>query len=327
MSDREETITGRGFLREALTQKRRLNALVIGDVMLDQFLYCTSNRCSPEEPSARVLMVEKKHSFLGGAANVAANTAALGVSTTLIGVIGRDDAGRDMLRLSEDAGINAYFYTDVSRPTTVKTRYLLSGAHYMRHDTESDASVEAHRLLDTLALASDTSPDIIYFSDYAKGVFSDTLVKALLAQYGDAVVIADAKPLNAAVFRGIDVLKVNVHEAHAITGIRVEDQDGANAAVTKLSALMEAAIILTRGREGMTLCDRLGESIHVPAHSVEVGDVTGAGDTTLSTLGFMLGHSAPIRVAAEAAAIVSAIAVSKKGTTAPSRDDILAVLT
>lgn len=314
------------LLARALESELQPSVLVVGDVMLDRFIYCESTRCSPEEPSARVLVATHREEYLGGAANVAANAAALGARTTLVGMIGDDASGKRVGELASRLGISTALHLDPERPTTTKTRYILSGAHVMRHDDESLHPQSAEALLERIVSSLPTSPRVIYISDYLKGVITGDLVRLLRSHFPDALIVADGKPQNCSAYIGLDVFKVNTKEAADIVGILATDDDSAAEAALLMVERLRTTVIITRGKDGMTLCERHMMPRHITAPEVRLRDVTGAGDTTLAALGYMLAHGASLERATEAAALVAGIAVSKLGTAAPSREEIRAVL-
>ncbi len=291
--------------------------LVLGDVMLDRFIYGAVDRISPEAP-VPVIAVERETAMLGGAGNVARNVAALGGKAVLIGLIGDDEAGRALTAMiAQEAGIEARLVTDTARRTTEKVRYI-SGSHQMlRVDREDRGPAEAATLLaafnQRLAAA-----DVVVLSDYAKGVLTPQVVRAAIdaARAAGKPVIVDPKSRDFARYDGATLIKPNRKEAAEATGITDasdEASEEAGAAILAMAPTLQAALV-TRGGAGMTLSVRRRAALGIMISAVEVFDVSGAGDTVAATLALAVAAGAPLALAARLANLAAGLVVAKLGT-------------
>ncbi|MBU4434820.1 MAG: D-glycero-beta-D-manno-heptose-7-phosphate kinase [Alphaproteobacteria bacterium] len=291
--------------------------LVLGDVMLDRFIYGAVDRISPEAP-VPVIAVERETAMLGGAGNVARNVAALGGKAVLIGLIGDDEAGRALTALiGDEAGLEARLITAPARRTTEKVRYI-SGSHQMlRVDREDRGPGEAGVLLAAFAQRL-AAADVVVLSDYAKGVLTDAVVRGAIdaARAAGKPVIVDPKSRDLARYDGATLVKPNRKEAAEATGV-TEDSDeaseAAGAAILAMAPGLDAALI-TRGGAGMTLSARGQPTVHLPATAVEVFDVSGAGDTVAATLALAVAAGAGLTDAARLANLAAGLVVAKLGT-------------
>ncbi|MFY8207830.1 MAG: D-glycero-beta-D-manno-heptose-7-phosphate kinase, partial [Caulobacter sp.] len=291
--------------------------LVLGDVMLDRFIYGAVDRISPEAP-VPVIAVEKETAMLGGAGNVARNVAALGAKAVLIGLIGQDEAGAALRGMIDaEAGLEAELVADAARRTTEKVRYI-SGSHQMlRVDREDRGPGDGAALLAAFG-ARLASADVVVLSDYAKGVLTPEVIRGAIAAAKAAgkPVIVDPKSRDFARYDGATLIKPNRKEAAEATGI-VENSDAASedagAAILAMAPGLEAALI-TRGGAGMTLAVRGQAPIHLPATAIEVFDVSGAGDTVAATLALSVAAGASLAQAAKLANLAGGLVVAKLGT-------------
>lgn len=304
--------------------------LVLGDVMLDRFIYGAVDRISPEAP-VPVIAVEKETAMLGGAGNVARNVAALGAKAVLIGLIGQDDAGAALQAMIEaEAGLEAELVRDPGRRTTEKVRYI-SGSHQMlRVDREDRGPGDGAALLTAfearLALA-----DVVVLSDYAKGVLTPEVIRGAIdaAKAAGKPVIVDPKSRDFARYDGATLIKPNRKEAAEATGI-VDNSDAASedagAAILAMAPGLEAALI-TRGGAGMTLAVRDQAPIHLPATAIEVFDVSGAGDTVAATLALSVAAGASLAQSAQLANLAGGLVVAKLGTDVVTAAELTACAT
>jgi len=314
-------------------------ALVLGDVMLDRYVFGEVRRISPEAPIP-VLRAERRRSVPGGAANVAHNVASLGAHAVLVGLVGTDEAGRELDGLLRALpGIRPCLVAAPDRPTTVKTRFM-SGVHQMlRLDEEQSGPIgpalEA-ALADTFARVL-READVIVLSDYAKGVLSDGVLARCIALAAGAgrPVIADPKRTDFSAYRRVTVLTPNESEVARATGIDSADDAGAAAAGAKAREQAEAAAVLvTRSAKGLTLVRRDSPPLHVPTRAREVADVSGAGDTLVAAFAIALACGLELPDAARIANAAAGVAVGKPGTAAVTgreladalhRDELLAI--
>ena len=305
--------------------------LVLGDVMLDRYVSGSASRLSPEAPIP-VLRPSSTRATLGGAANVALNVATLGGRVALVGVIGDDAAGSELGRqLATLPGMVPHLVVAPGRPTTAKTRFLVGVHQLMRLDEEITAAIDAataRALLERFAGALETA-DVVVLSDYAKGVLTDDVLRAAIAQSAamGRTVIADPKRLDFAAYRGATVLTPNEHEVSRATCIdAADDREAARAGEQALAATGGEAVLVTRSAKGLTLVRRGQPALHLPTRAREVADVSGAGDTLVAALAVALGAGASLPEAATLANITAGISVAKQGTATVSRDELLGVL-
>ena len=298
---------------------------VVGDLMLDEWLWGNVQRISPEAP---VPVVEvRDHSYtLGGAGNVANNLAALGASVKLIGVIGEDYAGTRFLDVCRKLKIDTAGIVRVaSRPTTLKMRIVAHNQQVVRADRESTISLNGRvqKALSDSLKRLDGAVDGVIVSDYGKGVVSPRLVTAARTFAHKAVLTGDPKPQNLDAFTGCDCLAPNTAEAAAATGSPLQsDDDFARAAKLLLARTQAKYVLITRGEHGMTLYPKIGAPFTVPAVARQVYDVSGAGDTVISALTLALAVGAPIERAVIMAALAAGVVVEKLGTATASPQEI-----
>ncbi len=298
--------------------------LVVGDVMVDHYLFGTVRRISPEAP-VPVVDVASESTRPGGAANVLNNILTLGGRGLLCGVIGSDDAGRwltQTLQLS-GGGCNGVI-VDSGRPTTRKSRVVAHQQQVVRFDHEKrehlSAAVERH-LVDAVAAAAKTA-DVIVVSDYAKGVITPKVMNAVRAGAkwrgtASIPIIVDPKVSRLARYKGATLITPNHLEAAAASGIDIVDEKTLERAGVLL--LRKAAchgILITRGERGMSLFETGRRTVHIPTEAKEVYDVTGAGDTVIATLALAAAAGAGWADAARLANRAAGLAVGMVGTAA-----------
>ncbi|HEX6738109.1 MAG TPA: D-glycero-beta-D-manno-heptose-7-phosphate kinase [Vicinamibacteria bacterium] len=309
----------------------RRRVLVVGDVMLDEFVWGRVARISPEAP-VPVVEVMGQSFHLGGAANVAANVRALGGEAVVAGVIGRDVAGERVRESLARAGVeDALAVAEDDRPTTLKTRIIAHHQQVVRADRERTDEVDAalERALVTRLEPALAAAHAVVVSDYQKGVVTARLMRALLARARrrGLPLLVDPKVRHFPRYRGVDLVTPNQLEAEQATGVRIRDEaDLRTAAERILRQLGCGAVLVTRGENGMSLFPRGGRPVHVPTAAREVFDVTGAGDTVIATLGLALGARARLPEAAVLANFAAGVAVGKLGTATAAPSEVLDAL-
>ena len=314
-------------LRKILGRFARCRVLVVGDVMLDEYMWGSVSRISPEAP-VPVVAVRAETVKVGGAGNVAANVAAMGGQARLVTVIGADAAGERLGHELELAGVAPDgLVVDPSRPTTVKSRVVAGSQHVVRFDRESDAAVAGPVRGRLLAAVQRWLPetDIVLISDYAKGVIGGASVRAILAlaaRHGKGVAV-DPKVQHVPLFKGVTVLTPNHHEASAAARIPIRTEaDLRRVGQALLRRLRARAILITRGEQGMSLFEAEREVTHIPTMAREVYDVTGAGDTVMAALSLALAAGTDMRQAAVLANYAAGIVVGKRGTATVTRAEL-----
>ena len=299
-----------------------LRIFILGDVMLDKFVYGHVERISPEAPIP-VLHYQSEKAMLGGAANVARNIVALGGEAILVGALG-DDVEGDLVAgpLVALDRIEGRFIRVAGHPTTTKVRYVSRGQQIMRLDIEQRVALGA-RDIDSICawlLEAASGVGAIVLSDYAKGVLTPEVIRRVLeiANSRHIPVVVDPKSGDVARYAGATVLTPNAREAAAIAGIECADNADAERAAKILHQRAKVeAIVLTRGAHGMTVFDPAeaeGEVAHIPTAAMEVFDVSGAGDTVVATLALALASGASVTTAARIGNAAAGIAVGKPGT-------------
>lgn len=320
--------TTRGPGIDAFAGKR---VLVIGDVMLDELVRGDVTRISPEAP-VPVLAVSGRTSAAGGAANAAANVASLGGKVTLVGVVGDDEAGRQLASRLSEASIDAKgLVIDPSRPTTQKTRIVARNQQIVRIDSESSTplGLETEAAVVAAVAAMLEAADACIVSDYAKGVITPRVVRELVAgaRVRGIPVVVDPKRKDFSVYAGATVVTPNTGELEAAAGRScATTEDVLAAAGSLMGPLGGAALLATRGASGMSLFEAGRAPVHVPARARAVFDVTGAGDTVVGTIALALACRIPLHEAIELASAAAAIVVSKVGTATVSLAELRAEL-
>jgi D-beta-D-heptose 7-phosphate kinase/D-beta-D-heptose 1-phosphate adenosyltransferase len=294
--------------------------LVVGDVMVDEYVRGEVARISPEAP-VPVLEVRGSDRRLGGAANTAANIQRLGGEVALVGVVG-DDGDATALRRDLDAiGIAVHACTDPMRPTTKKTRFLAQQQQIVRIDHESRAPIDgttAAGVIDAIR-AQLASAAAVVLSDYAKGVVTAEVAAAVIAaaRARSVPVVVDPKQHDFSIYRGASVITPNLAELERAAAAPTSTPGEIEIAVAKLAPLIgDTSLLVTRGADGMTWF-RAGSSkpaYHVAAATREVFDVTGAGDTVVAVLTLALAAGLAFELAIELASLAAGISVSKRGT-------------
>ncbi len=301
--------------------------LVLGDVMLDRFIWGEVDRISPEAP-VPVVRVRRETLHLGGAGNVAANLASLGARVSIVGVVGSDAAAEQLEATLSEAGIDARLVQDPGRTTTVKTRVIARAQQVVRVDRETDGVVGGGGM-DRLAahtLAALRNVDAVVVSDYDKGVVSPDLLSVVLpaARGLGLPVVVDPKISHFGHYQPVTVLTPNQGEAARAAAVDIRsDEDCLGAARTILERLDTQAVLVTRGERGMLLLERDGAPRFIPAAAREVYDVTGAGDTVVALLALTLAAGASLTDAATLANEAGGIVVGKVGTATVTRQELL----
>jgi D-beta-D-heptose 7-phosphate kinase/D-beta-D-heptose 1-phosphate adenosyltransferase len=305
--------------------------LVVGDVMLDEYVWGTVSRISPEAP-VPVVAVRSESLRIGGAGNVATNIAALDGQAEVVGVVGTDGAAERLTQELARAGVKADgLVGDSTRPTTVKSRVVAGSQHVVRFDRESDAPLSPtvrQRVLQQVR-ARLPEAEVLLISDYAKGVVGARLVREVLALAArwKKVVAVDPKVQHVPLFRGVTVIAPNHHEAAAAARILIRDEaDLLRVGAALLRRLQAKAVLITRGEHGMSLFEAGRPATHLPTSAREVYDVTGAGDTVMAVLALALAAGASMREAAVLANYGAGVVVGKRGTATVSRAELARAL-
>jgi D-beta-D-heptose 7-phosphate kinase/D-beta-D-heptose 1-phosphate adenosyltransferase len=319
----------------ALEQLAGAPVLVVGDVMLDRFLYGAVERISPEGPIP-ILKVERELAMLGGAGNVVRNLAALGARPSFVAVVGDDHAGLEVQRLvAEATGGEGHLLLDRGRRSTIKERYIAGGQQLLRVDRETAPQLSeglAHAAVSAVVSLLGEARALV-LSDYGKGLLGGGTLQRLIAHARErgVAVLVDPKGRDFARYRGATVITPNRRELAEASGLATDGDAGVVAAAERVMA--EAgieAVLATRSEQGMTLVEPDGAGArrvtHLPALAREVFDVSGAGDTVVATMAAAIAAGLPRVTAAELANAAAGIVVGKVGTAVASPNEILHAL-
>jgi len=310
---------------DGMTGKR---VAVIGDVMLDRYLWGRVNRLSPEAP-VPVIDLDREQSRLGGASNVAQNILSLGGTPLLIGVIGDDSTGGEITGLLKAQSLTTEgIFTDASRPTTAKTRIIANEQHVARvdHETRSPIDPGLTKAICSFIESGLDGIDGIIFEDYNKGVIGREMIARVteLARHRDVPVAVDPKFENFFDYQGVTLFKPNKNEIEEALGLKLSGPDGFESAGRSLmDKLRSKNILLTLGEQGMMLFEEDGSVSHLPTKARKVADVSGAGDTVIATLTMALLGGATIREAASLANFSGGIVCGYVGIVPIDREELI----
>lgn len=316
----------RGRLEELLGRMKGRRIVVVGDAMLDRYLVGDSERISPEAP-VPVVVVNQRRTALGGAANVAANVAALGASGRLVAVTGDDQDDRALREALAGAGLESRWMLSVpGRPTTTKTRVVARGQQVVRIDEEDDAPLDQLVVdrLATLVLEAMRDADAVLLEDYDKGVMTAPVIRAVMeaARRRNLPTVVDPKFRSFFHYAGATIFKPNRRElSAALPGIDLGSARDLAAAAERLEA---EHLLLTLGAGGMVLVSRTGgPPLLIESIAREVYDVSGAGDTVTAWAGAVLAADGTAAEAAEIANLAASVEVAKAGVATVSPTEVL----
>ena len=312
-----------GLIRAASGKR----VVCVGDVMLDRFVYGSVTRISPEAP-VPIMRRAREAAMPGGAGNVARNLSSLGMSASLLGVVGDDAEGRELAELLGNIeGIEADLIAMRGRSTTLKTRFVAGGQQLLRVDAEDTATIDPASEAELIASIADEAANaaVIILSDYAKGAVTDGVIAAALkagAENG-VPVIADPKGRDFARYGAVDLLKPNASELAIALGLPVESDQEIETALTAAQSVLPAkSVVVTRAAKGMSFAEEGDAPQHHSGQAREVYDVSGAGDTSIAALALGLAGGASLSDAVSLAIAASGIAVGKAGTATVSAAEL-----
>lgn len=315
---------------EGFTGKK---VLVIGDVMLDEYVWGRVSRISPEAP-VMVVDADRETYVPGGAANVVNNLCALGGAASIAGIIGEDGAGAKLVEKLREEGANTDgLVSSATRPTTRKTRIIAHSQQVVRvdHEQREEVQGEARALILDYLTSAIPECDAVLLSDYQKGLLGHDMVRAIVKQARGAgkIVTGNLKPQGIGAHTPLTVITLNLSEASQASGLALEgasEDTLREAGRVILSRSGSDHVLITRGAQGLTLFSGDGSEASVPAHPVEVYDVAGAGDTVISTLTLTLAAGATPLEAITLANCAGAVVVRKVGVATAGREEILATV-
>jgi rfaE bifunctional protein kinase chain/domain len=309
----------------------KVRILVLGDVMVDQFIFGKVSRISPEAP-VPVMVIEKEVFHLGGAANVAHNVHSLGGRVLLCGLVGKDSDGEKLRARMAVMGMDTDgIFSDDGRMTTVKTRIVAHHPHHqqlVRMDREDlrEPSPAMGRVLSGFLAGRMEDCDAVILSDYGKGLLTRSLIESVIrrARRLKKLIMVDPKEKNFFAYRGATVITPNTKEAGDASGILINSRECLEkVGRTLMQRLRCEALVITQGEEGMTVFRPRKDPVPVPTVAREVFDVTGAGDTVIGTMALALAAGADMIDAANLANHAAGIVVGKKGTAVVLRKELI----
>jgi len=317
-----------------LSRFNKCRILVIGDLMIDEYLWGEVDRISPEAP-VQVVSVARDTTTLGGAGNVVNNLVALGAKVSVASVIGAGDNAQLLLKLFKSMNVDAAgLIQDQNRPTTKKTRIIAGHQHVLRIDRETKHGISQACVAGLVQFVNEriNNSDVVLLSDYGKGLFTEKLLRQLIdvAKQNKKIIIADPKGLNFRKYAGATAITPNKKEASLAARIEIVDNASLEAVGRKLlQDIPIQKVLMTCGKEGMVLFEQGKEPYRISAEARQVYDVSGAGDTVLAVLGLGLASGPPeadFQQAATLANLAAGIVVGKVGTAPVSREELLGAL-
>ena len=316
------------MLEKILSRFSKVNILVVGDIMMDRFIWGKVSRISPEAP-VPVVAVEKETFLLGGAANVVNNIHALGGNVTLCGVVGDDEMGEKIIKKLTETKIGLQgIFVEQGRQTSTKTRIIAHHQQLVRIDRETTDHPRAStsRNLTEFLKKNIEGFDGIILSDYGKGLLTKELIRTTIrkARETKKLIMVDPKLKNFFYYKGATVVTPNAAEASAASSILINDLSSLKSAGRMLLKKLGCdVLVITRGEEGMAIFEPRQGPFLVPTVAKEVYDVTGAGDTVIGTMVLALGAGARVTEAAKLANYAAGIAVGKIGTATVSQEELI----
>ncbi len=305
-------------LNRILEQCRNRRILVLGDVMLDRYLWGQVSRISPEAP-VPIISISDEDIRFGGAANVANNIIGLGGAPVLLGTVGDDQWGETFRRMLEERNLPSHgLICDPSRPTTLKTRIIGNNQHIARVDYEEAHPIDPAVQKQIMAFLQEQIDQVdgIILQDYNKGVLTPELVSSViaLARQHEKIVTVDPKFDNFFSFKGVTLFKPNKKEtAEALAMRLVSEEDIRRAGALLLKRLEAQAVLITLGAQGMALFERDGQASFVKTYTRQVADVSGAGDTVIAVVTLMLAAGAEMREAVALANFAAGVVCEEVG--------------
>lgn len=288
--------------------------------MLDRYLFGSTGRISPEAP-VPVVHIQDTNDRPGGAANVAVNLASLGVSTRLVGVVGKDEAAESLRDIMAQQKIDCDFHVVADRPTITKTRVQSRGQQLIRLDQENAAAMPGEQIAEVLR-KSIAGAGAVILSDYGKGALTDVASMIALCREAKVPVLVDPKGSDFSKYRGASLITPNQSEFEAVAGVASDDDDLVRRARAMLDDLELTALLVTRSEKGMLLIESGEEPLFLSTQAREVFDVTGAGDTVIATFAGVMASGQSLASAAALANVAAGLVVRKIGVASVTPGEI-----
>jgi len=317
----------KSYLNKGIDNFGKSMILVIGDIMLDKFIWGNVSRISPEAP-VPVVEVEHETVMLGGATNVVNNLVSLGGSVMMCGVVGNDPTGKEIISRLDELNVDTGgIAIEVDRPTSVKTRIIAHDQQVVRYDREKTISLKPKTIKGILDFINEKKGNLsaLIVSDYGKGVISRQLMDGLKSIISDCdfPVTVDPNVKNFSLYKDVTVITPNHNQAGEIAGIEIINEEDLKKVGKKLLNNKKCkALLITRGKDGMTLFEQEGRVTHIKSIARKVYDVTGAGDTVIATLTLGIAGGLDLKSAAYLSNLSGGIVVGEIGTSTVKIDNL-----
>lgn len=314
-------------LQEIIKKFPKKKILVIGDLILDEFIWGTVDRISPEAP-VPVVWVNSESFMPGGAANVANNIATLGANASICGLVGKDKNANLLIEELKKKNVDTRgIVVDTERPTTLKTRIIAHHQQVVRIDREKLDGIDDNILEQVLCFVREKIDEIdgLIIEDYGKGLITAKLLSQLvpLAKKHKKVITVDPKVEHFSYYEGVTSLTPNQKEAEYASGVKIrKDSDIDKAGKKILQELNSESVLITLGENGMRLFQRSGKITHIPTVAKEVFDVSGAGDTVIAAFTLSLASGATLLEAAQLANFAAGVVVGKVGVAVTTKEEL-----
>jgi D-glycero-beta-D-manno-heptose-7-phosphate kinase len=312
-------------LKKYLDKFEDINVVVIGDLILDKYIFGKVERISPEAP-VPIVKVEKERYVPGGAANAANNVTSMTGNAFLLGIVGNDIAKNILFDVVKSKSINTTGVISVGqKPTIQKIRVLGQNQQLLRIDYEDKEVLDPETYEDMISnLKKVEKVDIIIMSDYAKGTLTKKVILSVkeYAKKKSIPLVIDPKPKNKHEYTGSTLITPNKKEAEEMSNMKIETKEDLQKAGTKLMEELNCNVLITRGEKGMSLFEKGKQPMHIPTLAKEVYDVSGAGDTVVATLALAFASGSTLREAANLANHAAGIKVGKLGTAPVSLNEL-----
>ncbi|MBT3209222.1 MAG: D-glycero-beta-D-manno-heptose-7-phosphate kinase [Bacteroidetes bacterium] len=314
------------YLIEAINKFRACNIAIIGDLMLDKYIFGKVDRISPEAPIP-IIKVEEEKYVPGGAANVAANISTLGGNPFLHGILGNDTAKKILLEKTENLNINNHgIIVQDSKTTIQKIRIIAQNQQLLRIDYEDTNYIDSYtkgQFVNKLKMHKNIS--VILISDYAKGTITNDLMENIktFAKENNILIIADPKPLHKAFYKDVFLITPNKKEAEEMCNMKIRDTGDVEKCGKQLMNELKCNVVITNGEKGMSVFEN-GQAVeHIPTKAKEVFDVSGAGDTVVSAIALALSSGISLKESAYLANLAAGIKVAKVGTAPVCKEELI----
>ena len=326
-----ENIIDRKRALDIISRFHSSKVLIVGDIMIDQFIWGKVSRISPEAP-VPVVKVTSESLLLGGCANVLNNVFSMGGNVAVSGIVGSDDMGSWLIDKLKEMNVDTTgIIVEPKRPTIVKTRVVAHSQQVVRFDREDKLPVSEDSLQRMLGYIKSMKDNLgaVVISDYNKGVFSEELIKGILEITSEKGIMLciDPKQSDFSLYSGCDLITPNHQEMERALGTELETSDeitkGGRTLIRKFGF---GALLVTRGEEGMSLFENDGRVTHIPTVARDVFDVTGAGDTVIGVFALCVAAGATFKEASVLANHAAGIAVGKVGTAPVYQDELKKML-